>query len=161
MGSAGHELRSERPGHTLQPTALIHEAYIKLLGHQQDHWHSRAHFFAFASHCMRQVLANHARTRNTAKRGSGQAPVHLEDALENIAAPGRAFLALDDALNELARFDERKARLIELKYFGRLTGEETAAVLHISLSTVNRESRLAEAWLQDFLTSPPRKSGPA
>ncbi len=146
-------LRNERPGHTLQPTALIHEAYLKLLGHQQDYWHSRAHFFAFASHIMRQILSNHARARNTAKRGSGAEPVSLNDAIANIAAPGRAFLALDDALNELARFDERKSRLIELKYFGGLNTDEIARVLNVSDSTVARESRLAEAWLQDFLTS--------
>ena len=147
-------LRGERQGHTLQPTALIHEAYLKLAGHRQDHWHSRAHFFAFASHVMRQVLANHARAHCAAKRGAGAPVLTLDEARDSIASPGSAFLALDDALNELARFDARKSRLIELKYFGGLTGEEIAGVLNISVATVNRENRLAEAWLQDFLATP-------
>jgi RNA polymerase sigma factor (TIGR02999 family) len=150
-------LRGERAGHTLQPTALIHEAYLKLAAHKQDHWHSRAHFFAFASHVMRQVLSNHARAHGAAKRGSGVAAVSLQDAIDTLAAPGSAFLALDDALNELARYDARKAQLIELKYFGGLTGEEISGVLNISVSTITRESRLAEAWLQEFL-APPEKN---
>lgn len=146
-------LRNERPGHTLQPTALIHEAYLKLLGHQQDGWHSRAHFYAFASHIMRQILSNYARARNADKRGAGQAAVSLDEAVADIAAPGRAFIALDDALTELANFDARKARVVELKFFGGLTTEEIAGVMEISGSTVLRDARLAEAWLQDFLTT--------
>jgi RNA polymerase sigma factor (TIGR02999 family) len=146
-------LRRERPGHTLEPTALIHEAYLRLVDHKQDEWHSRAHFFSVASHIMRQILAKYARARNTAKRGGGQPPVLLDEAAASAGAPGAAFTALDDALTELERFDPRKSRLIELKYFGGLRGEEIAGVLGISVSTVTRESRLAEAWLQDFLTT--------
>ncbi|HLJ50835.1 MAG TPA: ECF-type sigma factor [Bryobacteraceae bacterium] len=144
-------LRSERPDHTLQPTALINEAYIKLVGVHQDEWHSRAHFFSVASHLMREILVSHARQHRAAKRGGGEkAP--LDEAITFAAERGQAVLELDEALGELARFDERKSRLIELKYFGGMESKEIGEILGISVSTVTRESRSAEAWLQNYLT---------
>ena len=144
-------LGRERAGHTLQPTALIHEAYLRLTGHKQHEWSGRKHFFAVASHLMRQILSNHARARNAGKRGSGDRPVTFDEAVSGGVECGASFVAMDDALNELAKFDERKSRLIEMKYFGGLTGEEIAEVLDTSRSTVVRETRIAEAWLQDYL----------
>lgn len=149
---AAGKLARERKGHTLTPTALLHEAYLKLVDHKQDHWHSRAHFFAVASHIMREILIDHARKHRSEKHGGGQDKVSLEDAV--LFAPERSdtILALDEALRELAKHDERKAQLIELRYFGGLTGQEIAVVLNISMATINRENRLAEAWLQRYLT---------
>ena len=144
-------LRNERDGHTLQPTALIHEAYLKLVHHDQKEWHSRAHFFSVASRIMREILVDNARKHRAAKR-SGE-PVTFEEAVSFAPDRGRALLQLDDALNELAGFDERKSRLIELKYFGGLTGSEISAALDISISTITRETRLAEAWLHNCLRS--------
>ena len=144
-------LRRERSGHTLQATALIHEAYVRLVDHKQREWHSRAHFFFVASHIMRQILATYARARKAEKRGGGVQAVPLDESIQ-LSGPGAAFTELDEALSELQRFDPRKARLMELKYFGGLTGEETAEVMEISVSTVTRECRLAEAWLKDYLT---------
>lgn len=149
----------ERQPLTLQPTALLHEAYLKLVGHKQDHWHSRAHFFAMASRIMRQVLIEYARGRRSLKRGAGQRPVSFEEAFGEAHDPQVAahqndmLLALDEALTELAKMDERKSRLVELKYFGGLTGEQIAEALGVSLATVNRESRLAESWLHRYLAS--------
>lgn len=150
---AGSWLHRERAGHTLQPTALINEAYLRLVDLKQDQWHSRTHFFSVASHIMRQILAKYARSRKALKRGGGDGPIALNET--EVPAPVRssAFTALDDALTELERFDARKSRLIELKYFGGLSGEEIGSVLSISISTVTRECRLAEAWLQDYLTN--------
>ena len=147
---AAARLRHEREGHTLQPTALIHEAYVKLVDHDQGQWHSRAHFFSVASRIMREILVDNARKHRAAKRGQGK-KVSLD--AEALIAPerGRALERLDDALRELSRFDERKSRLIELKFFGGLTGAEISDVLGISISTITRETRLAEAWLESFL----------
>ena len=142
----------EREDHTLQPTALLHEAYLKLVDHKQGHWHSRAHFFAVASHIMREILIDHARKHRAAKRGGGQSEVPLEDAIAFAPEKSTTILALDEALKELAKNDTRKAEIIELKYFGGLSGEEIAQVLEVSVSTISRESRMAEAWLQRYLT---------
>lgn len=149
---AAANLARERRDHTLQPTALIHEAYLKLVEHKQDKWYSRAHFFSVASQIMREILIDYARKHRAAKRGGGQEKLSLEDAV--VFAPQRSevLLELDDALQELAKIDERKAHLIELKYFGGLSGVEIAQVLRISISTVTRDCRLAEAWLQRYLT---------
>lgn len=144
------KLAAERAGHTLQPTALIHEAYLRLIGHDQQEWKSRAHFFAVASHLMREILVDHARKVGAAKRNAGK-KIQLEDALSATLETGGLVLALSEGLTELAKLDERKARLIELKYFGGLAGEEIADVLGISISTITRESRLAEAWLRRYL----------
>jgi RNA polymerase sigma factor (TIGR02999 family) len=146
---AAARFRRERPGHTLQPTALIHEAYLKLVNHDQKQWHSRAHFFSVASQVMRQVLVDNARKHRAAKRGGDKLP--LDEAIAAAHERGDALIRIDEALRELARFDERKSRLIELKFFGGLTGAEISEVLEISISTINREMRLAEAWLQSYL----------
>lgn len=148
---AAARLRLEQSGHTLQATALLHEAYLRLVRHDQEHWHSRAHFFGVASHIMREILVDHARKHAAQKRGGGAREVPFDDALPVTTERGAALIALDDALTELAAFDERKSRLIELKYFGGLEGKEIAEALGISISTVTRESRLAEAWLHQYL----------
>ncbi len=145
-------LSRERSGHTLQPTALINEAYLKLVKHDQQEWHSRAHFFSVACTIMRQILARYARDKHAQKRGGGGGRVTLDEAIAMAPQRGEAFLALDEALSELARIDERKAKLIELKYFGGLKGDEIAAVLNISIPTITRDCRQAEAWLQAYLT---------
>ncbi len=150
---AASKLRLERTAHTLQPTALIHEAYLRLVSHDQQEWQSRAHFYSVASTLMREILVDHARKHNAVKRGGGSGKVAMEDALSFAPERGAALIALDDALTELERFDARKSRLIQLKYFGGLTGDEIAEVLGISTSTVTRESRLAEAWLARAIQS--------
>jgi RNA polymerase sigma factor (TIGR02999 family) len=142
----------EREGHTLQPTALVHEAYLALVDHKQNRWHGRAHFFSMASRIMREILIDHARRHRAAKRGSGQSHVVLDDEIASLVSSDDRVLALDEGLSELAKVDERKARLLELKYFGGLSGQEISRVLEISISTITRESRLAEAWLQRYLT---------
>jgi RNA polymerase sigma factor (TIGR02999 family) len=145
---AGAYLRQERPEHTLQPTAVVHEAYLKLAGGSSIDWKDRAHFFGVAARAMRQVLVDHARTRNTAKRGEGQVRVEL-DAAGAVAAPARSLdlLDLDRALSRLAALDERQSRLVELRLFAGLTIEESAEVLRVSHATVSREWKHAEAWL--------------
>ncbi|MCC7003787.1 MAG: sigma-70 family RNA polymerase sigma factor [Gemmatimonadaceae bacterium] len=137
-------LRGERPGHTLQPTALVNEAYLRLIGANVA-WQDRAHFFAVAATTMRRVLVDHARAHGRLKRAGR--PVSLEDSI--IIAPGRAddFLIVDDALDRLTAQDARAARVIELHYFGGLTYEETAEALGISAATVDRDLRFARAWL--------------
>ena len=145
---AGSRLRRERSDHTLQPTALIHEAYLRLLGQDHPEWQSRAHFFGFAARLMRQILVDHARRHNVAKRGGGRAKESLDETV--IYSPERAagLVALDEALDRLAGFDQRKARVVELRFFGGLSLEETAAALGVSVGSVRRDVRLAEAWLR-------------
>src|SRR5262245_3184393 len=140
-------MRHERPGHTLQPTALIHEAYLRLIDQGQPEWRGRSHFFSFAAHLMRQILVDHARSRNAEKRGAGLKLVTLARA--DAAAPQRDIdlVALEQALDRLAAFDSRRARVLELRFFGGLTEEETAESLGTSVATVRRDLRLAEAWL--------------
>ncbi|HJS44303.1 MAG TPA: sigma-70 family RNA polymerase sigma factor [Gemmatimonadales bacterium] len=149
---ASRHLRGERPDHTLQTTALIHEAYLRLVGTDVA-WEGRGHFLAVAAQTMRRILVDHARGRSRAKRGGGEHPVSLDEAL--LAAPGRGadLLALDEALERLAALDERKARAVELHYFGGLTYDETAAVLRVSPATVDRELRVAKAWLFQELSA--------
>lgn len=146
---AGAYLRSERAGHTLQPTALVHEAYLKLVGGAAVDWKDRAHFFGVAARAMRQVLVDHARARATGKRGLGQVFVGLH-AAAGAAAPARShdLLDLDRALSKLSGLDERQSRLVELRLFAGLTIEESAVVLGVSHATVSREWKHAEAWLQ-------------
>jgi RNA polymerase sigma factor (TIGR02999 family) len=148
---AASKLREERSGHTLQPTALVHEAYMRLVHHSQDQWHSRAHFFAVASQIMREILVDHARKRQAVKRGGGADNLSLDEAISFAKERGRALIALDDALNELATFDARKSKLIELKFFGGLETDEIAEALGVSVSTITRESRLAVAWLHNHM----------
>ncbi len=145
---ARNYLRQERPDHTLQPTALIHEVYLRLIGENLPEWKDRAHFFAIASRGMRQILVDHARRKGAGKRGSGVADLSLEEALVPAQSDDSNLLALDEALSQLAAFDERKCRIIEMRYFGGCTVEETAEALGIAGITVIRETRIAEAWLR-------------
>jgi RNA polymerase sigma factor (TIGR02999 family) len=139
-------LRRERAGHTLQPTALAHEAYLKLIDQQHVRWQNRAHFFGIAAQAMRRILVDHARARLTRKRGSGLA-VSLDEAIDVSDQRADQLLALDEALKTLAELDPQKSRVVELKYFGGMTLEETAEVLGVSRATVIREWRMAKAWL--------------
>ncbi|MGH7701170.1 MAG: sigma-70 family RNA polymerase sigma factor [Gemmatimonadales bacterium] len=143
---AARHLRGEGSGHTLQTTALIHEAYLRLIG-ADVRWEGRVHFFAVAARIMRRILVDHARARGRAKRGGGVRPVSLEDGLTVVPEPSADIIALDEALQRLSAFDERKGRAVELHYFGGLTYEETAVALNVSPATVDRELRLAKAWL--------------
>jgi RNA polymerase sigma factor (TIGR02999 family) len=145
---ASRSLRHERSGHTLPPTALVHEAYLKLVDQRQVRWQDRAHFFAVAAHLMRRVLVDHARRHRAAKRGSGAPGSMLDEAEAGSAAvPFVDLLALDRALDRLAALDDRQARTVELRFFGGLTIEETAEVLHVSLATVKNDWSLARGWL--------------
>jgi RNA polymerase sigma factor (TIGR02999 family) len=145
---AARALGRERPDHTLQPTALVHEAYLKLVGQEPVDWQDRTHFFAIAARLMRQILIDHARRHGSAKRGGGRRLVPLEVAGEVAAgAPEVDLEALDEALVNLARLDREAAEVVELRYFGGLTVEETAQALGCSPSTVVRQWRAARAWL--------------
>ena len=149
---AAYKLAMERPNHTLQATALVHEAYLRLIDQHSVNWQNRAHFFAIASEMMRRILVNHAESHNAKKRNEGKTLISLDDA-ENLAAPEEVDLIfLDNALKELAEFDAGAARIVELKFFGGLTNEEAAEVLNVSESTIKREWRMARAWLTTKLT---------
>lgn len=140
-------LRRERADHTLQPTALIHEAYLRLIDQKIHQWENRAHFYGVAARLMRQILVEYARGHHAAKRGGGALKLTLEAALDQSQEAPLELIALDDALTALAQVDERKCRVIELRYFGGLSVEETALALGISVPTVVRDQRLAQAWL--------------
>jgi RNA polymerase sigma factor (TIGR02999 family) len=139
-------LRRERRNHTLQPTALVHEAFIRLVG-QELHLENRAHFFGIAAQVMRCILVDRARAHLAAKRGGDALRLELEEAVDTPARREVDLIALNDALNSLARFDPRQARIVELRYFGGLTIEEVAQVMSISPATVKREWQLARTWL--------------
>jgi RNA polymerase sigma factor (TIGR02999 family) len=139
-------MRSERPDHTLQATALVHEAYVRLAGVDVA-WEDRIHFLSLAARMMRRVLVDHAKSGRRKKRGGGAAKVTLDDIELASPAPTSDLLALDDALTRLAAIDERKARAVELHFFGGLTYDETAAALGVSAATVDRDLRMAKAWL--------------
>jgi RNA polymerase sigma factor (TIGR02999 family) len=136
----------EREPHSLQTTALIHEAYLRLAGSSPVDWESRGHFFAIAARLMRRILVDRARARRSQKRGGELRPASFDEQLV-VAGPARDLVSLDDALHALARFDERKARVVELRFFGGLSADETATVLGVSPQTVLRDWRLAKAWL--------------
>ena len=140
-------LRDERSAATLQPTALVHEAYLRLVAQALPDWESRSHFFGVASHLMRQILVDHARKHNSGKRGGGKPKAPLEEALSFAPQQSSEVLALDDALTALAAVDPRKCQIIELRFFGGFSVEETAQALDVSVATIGREQRLAEAWL--------------
>jgi RNA polymerase sigma-70 factor (ECF subfamily) len=140
-------MQNERPGHSVQTTALVHEAYLKLIDVTHVNWQHRAHFFAISAQIMRHILLDQARRRVAAKRGGPAPKVNLEQLPEFGSERSRELIALDDALNALASIDARKARVIELRFFGGLSVEETAELLHISADTVLRDWRLARAWL--------------
>src|SRR5688572_32727921 len=144
---AASYLRRERPGHTLQPTALVHEAYMRLLDQRQIDWTNRAQFMGLAAVMMRRVLVNHARDRVADKRGGGAEHVPLTLAGEGIGAAEVNLLDLHDALDGLAEVDQRKAQIVELKFFGGLTTEEIAGTLQVSAATVERDWKFARAWL--------------
>ena len=137
----------ERRGHTLQTTALINEAYLRLTGTRRIDWQDRAHFLAVVARQMRRVLVDHARTRDSQKRGGGIQHVSLDEALHVPSKSGYSLAALDSALRHLEAADPRKGRVVELRFFGGLTVEETAEVLHVSPDTVKRDWRLAKLWL--------------
>jgi RNA polymerase sigma-70 factor, ECF subfamily len=145
---ARNYLRHERPDHTLQPTALIHEAYLRMIHESTPEWNDRAHFFAVASRVMRQILVDHARRHQAGKRGGGVVNVSLDEALAPATSNNADLMALDEALTKLAEFDERKCRIVEMRYFGGCTVEETAQALGVAGITIMREMRLAEAWLR-------------
>lgn len=146
-------LRRERSGHTLQPTALVNEAWLKLADQTRVEWKGRAHFFGIAAQAMRRILVDHHRRRAATRRGGGQRMVTLvEDPAQTFADP-LDFIALDEALIELAEMDERAARIVELRFFGGLSVEETAEVMSLSTPTVKRDWRTAKAWLYRRLAS--------
>lgn len=145
---ANNYLRREAAGHTLQPTALVNEAYLKLVG-QKTNWQNRAHFFAISAKLMRRILVDHARQRQAAKRGgSEQQRISITSAETIMKQPAIDLLALNEALDELARMDPQQGRIVELKFFGGLSIEETAEVLGISHATVERDWKVARAWLR-------------
>jgi RNA polymerase sigma factor (TIGR02999 family) len=145
-------LRHEPPGHTLQPTALVNEVYLKLIGQQRVTWQNRAHFLGIAAQMMRRVLVDHARARAAAKRPRRTFQVALDDGIGATEPRSCDLLALDQALDELTTFDQRLAKIIELRYFAGLTEQEVAEVLSISRATVTREWQTARAWLYQRMT---------
>ena len=144
---AGRYMRRERTDHTLQATALVHEAYLKLVQQQEANWQSRAHFFGIAAQVMRHILIDHARGHTSEKRGGGKRPVPLEEGLIFTPEKSLELLRLDESLQRLAELDPRQGRVVELRFFGGLTVEETADVLGVSPKTVKREWSMAKAWL--------------
>lgn len=151
---ARRQISQERPGHTLQATALINEAYLKLVGQQEFEWHNRAHFFAVCAQIMRHILIDHARAHAREKRGGGAIRVSLDDAnvAEMAGEKAEHLIALEDALRFLESVDAQKGRIVELRYFGGLSIEETAEVLNISPRTVRREWQRSKAWLYRMIT---------
>ncbi len=144
---AKRHMDRQKPDHTLQTTALIHEAYLRLVDQKEARWQNRAHFFAVAAQAMRQILVDYARTRHAAKRGGEASAVSLDEAAVVSRQRSGELVALDDALQSLAAFDRRKSQVVELRYFGGLSVEETAKVLKVSSETVLRDWRLAKTWL--------------
>jgi len=144
---AGHYLKGERTGHTLQATALVNEAYLRLIDVQHVRWQSRTHFIAMAARLMRRILVDAARARNYQKRGGGAPVVSLDEALVVSNEPRQDLVALDEALTALAALDPRKGQVVEMRFFGGLTLEETAEALHVSRDTVKRDWKMAKLWL--------------
>jgi RNA polymerase sigma factor (TIGR02999 family) len=144
---AGNYLRQENPGHTLQPTALVHEAWLRLIDQARVDWRNRAQFFGVAAQMMRRILVDHAKAKHREKRGGDAVKLSLDDVINLSGERAADLLALDDALDELTRVDERKSRVVELRYFGGFTVEEIAQILEVSPETVMRDWKLAKAWL--------------
>jgi RNA polymerase sigma factor (TIGR02999 family) len=147
---AGRQFRGQRSDHTLQPTALVHEAFVKMMGHPSPTWNDRKHFCAVAATAMRQILVNHARDRSAQKRGGGAAPVLLNEEIAGAASAGSPpidVLALNEAMEKLQAIDARKHRVVELRFFAGLSVEEIADVLEVSKTTIEAEWRVARAWL--------------
>jgi RNA polymerase sigma factor (TIGR02999 family) len=151
---AHHYMRGERDGHTLQTTALVNEAYVRLIDWKNVRWQNRAHFFAVSAQLMRRILVDFARSRDSNKRGAGARAVALDEAEFVADDKGTDLVAIDDALNALAKLDARQSRVVELRFFGGLSIEETAEVLQVSAATVRRDWSLARAWLRRELTGP-------
>jgi len=154
---ASREMRRERPGNTLQTTALIHEAYLRMAGARSLEIQNRAHFFAIASQQMRRVLVDHARAAGSLKRGGGALPLDLENVRVGGEDPDAQLVRLDDALGDLERLDPRPAKVVELKYFGGYSDREVAEALDLSLATVRRDWEFARAWLFDQMSAPARR----
>jgi len=148
-------MAQERPGHTLQTTALVNEAYLRLVDSTQASWQNRTQFFAICAQVMRRILVDWARARQAAKRGGEVQPLELEEALVVSEKPGEDLVALDDALRELAAVDPRKSRVVELRFFGGLSVEESAEVLDVSVETVMRDWKFAKTWLRRELSREP------
>ncbi|HUJ73479.1 MAG TPA: sigma-70 family RNA polymerase sigma factor [bacterium] len=144
---ARRSMRREKPGNTLQTTALVNEAWLRLVDANRVGWQDRAHFFAVSAQMMRRILVDAARARQTGKRGGGAVRLDLKESIDSAPATDRELIALDDALGALAKLDPRKSRVVELRFFGGLSVEETAAVLRISPQSVMRDWKLARAWL--------------
>ena len=158
---ANHYMRNERKGHTLQTSALVNEAYLRLVDHENIDWQNRSHFFGLAAQAMRRILVDHARSRNYQKRGGNAERVSLDEAANFAEERATELIALDEALQELAKLDPRKSRIVEMRYFGGLTGEETAEVLGISTATVARDWETAKAWLLRELSRTESMARPA
>ena len=144
---AASYLRKERVGHTLQPTALVHEAYMRLVDQTQVQWQNRAHFFGVAAQMMRRILVDHARGRQAEKRGGEYQKLSLDENIDVSGDRSAELVALDEALDRLAQLDPQKSRIVELRFFGGLSVEETAEVIGVSAPTVKRQWRMAKAWL--------------
>jgi RNA polymerase sigma-70 factor (ECF subfamily) len=152
---ARRHMNQQRPGHTLQTTALIHEAYMRLAGDSGKQWENRTHFFGVAAKAMRCVLVDHARSRGSAKRGGAVHPVTLDEGIHTSGERMAGLIALDDALTDLAKLHPRQCQVIELRFFAGLSVEETAAILKVSPDTVMRDWRAAKAWLERELNRRP------
>lgn len=156
---AAHYMRQERPDHTLQTTALLNEAYLRLVSQEKTDWQDRAHFFGIASRLMREILVDHARGRQAGKRGGLVEKLPIDEVRDFPPSKSRELVELDDALRSLEELDPRQARIVELRFFGGLTVEETAEVLGISPRTVKREWTVARAWLHGELSGKKRQDG--
>jgi RNA polymerase sigma-70 factor, ECF subfamily len=148
---AGRFLRGERPGHTLQPSALVNEAYLQLAGQMDKDWQNRSHFYAVAAHLMRRILVDHARNRKAAKRDGARHRVELTDALAVSEDRLEEIISIDSALDRLAEFDPRRSKVVEMRFFGGLTENEVAEVLQVAPRTVKRDWNAAKAWLHGEL----------
>jgi len=156
---AAHYMRQERPDHTLQATELLNEAYLRLVSQGNTNWQDRAHFFGIAARLMREILVDHARGRQAGKRGGLAEKLPIDEERTFSPAKSRELVELDDALRSLAEIDPQQARIVELRFFGGLTVEETAEVLGISPRTVKRDWSMARAWLHGELSEKKRQSG--
>jgi RNA polymerase sigma factor (TIGR02999 family) len=152
-------MRTERPGHTLQTTALVNEAYLELVNHNRVDWQSRAHFLGIAAQLMRHILLDHARALCSEKRGGGRLVLPLKEGLVFAPAKSAALVALDEALVELTKFDARKSRVVELRYFGGMSVEETAEVLGVHPNTVINDWSMAKMWLKREITRGAARNG--
>lgn len=148
---AAAQLRREPPGHTLQPTALVHEAFLRLIDQRRVSWQGRSHFIAVGAEAMRRILVDHARAANRVKRGGERRRVEMDDRLTVSPRDNQDVIAVDEALNDLAKLDPRQAKIVELRFFGGMTNDEVAHVLGVSRATIDRQWRVVKAWLREQL----------